>query len=224
MPETQEGNNTAARAVTVGGDLIVSALTVPSTAGAGSILVVSDTTANQGGGAVVSTTTRFYLSSNTALDASDVLLDGARTVPGLAAGTSSSGSTSVTLPSNITTGTYYIIAKADSDNAVVETRETNNTTARSTQVGSDLIVSSVTAPATGGSGAAIVVSDTTKNQGAGAAAASTTRFYLSTNSILDNSDTLLPGGRPVPSLVSGASSSGFTTLVLPPGLAVATYY
>jgi hypothetical protein len=33
----------------------------------------------------------------------------------------------VTIPAGTATGTYFIIAKADADNAVVETAETNNT-------------------------------------------------------------------------------------------------
>ena len=50
----------------------MSALTVPSTVGAGSTIVVNDMTANQGGGSVGPSTTRFYLSGNNAFDASDV--------------------------------------------------------------------------------------------------------------------------------------------------------
>src|SRR5204862_1301437 len=130
--ETQETNNTTARSVSVGGDLIVSALSVPATAGAGSAIAVSDSITNQGAGAVGASATRFYLSSNVTLDASDVPLGGARAVPALAAGATSSGSTVVTVPSNITAGTYYIIAKADADNTVVETQEANNTAARLT--------------------------------------------------------------------------------------------
>ena len=105
----------------------MSALTAPSTAGAGSTIVVSDTTANQGAGAVAASTTRFYLSSNTSLDTSDIVLAGARSVPALAGGGTSAGSVSLTIPSAVLAGTYYVIAKADADDAVVETQETNNT-------------------------------------------------------------------------------------------------
>ena len=44
----------------------------------------------------------------------------------LTAGASSAGSTSVTIPSAIATGAYYIIALADDGNVVTESNETNN--------------------------------------------------------------------------------------------------
>ena len=70
-------------------------------------------------------TTKLYLSTNTTWDAGDTYL-GSRAVPMLAAGASSAGSTSVTIPSSIATGTYYIIALTDDGNAIAETNETNN--------------------------------------------------------------------------------------------------
>ena len=94
----------------------MSALTVPSKATAGSTILVNDTTTNQRAGTVAASITRFYLSANAVLDASDILLAGSRTVPELAAGVTSTGSTSVTLPSTVAAGAYYIIAKADADN------------------------------------------------------------------------------------------------------------
>jgi hypothetical protein len=48
VAETQETNNTTLRLIQVGGDLVVSAMTVPLKAGAGTSIVVSDTTTNQG--------------------------------------------------------------------------------------------------------------------------------------------------------------------------------
>ena len=56
-----------AREITLGGDLVVSTLTVPATGGIGSTLAVSDTTRNQGAGSVGPSTTRFRIvSGNTA--------------------------------------------------------------------------------------------------------------------------------------------------------------
>ena len=49
VPETSETNNTYARAIQIGSDLVVSAITVPATTGAGMTITVGDTTANQGG-------------------------------------------------------------------------------------------------------------------------------------------------------------------------------
>jgi subtilase family serine protease len=106
-------------------DLTVSSLTVPATAGAGTTITITDTTQNNGSGNAPSSTTSFYLSGNSWLDAPDILL-GSRTVPALGAGTGSTGSTSVIIPSGTATGTFYIIAKADAPGAISESSESNN--------------------------------------------------------------------------------------------------
>ena len=203
----------------------VSAISVPATGAAGATIVVSDTTANQGGGGSPASVTRFYLSANSTLDAGDVRLDGSRAVPGLPAGASSAGSTSVTIPASTAAGTHYIIAKADDDAAIGETDETNNTRARNVSIGPDLTIStiSVSAPSVA-AGAGIIITDTTMNLGAGAAGPSATRFYLSTNAAIDAGDLLLAAGRAVPGIGGGGSSSGSTAVTIPAGTAAGRYY
>jgi subtilase family serine protease/subtilisin family serine protease len=220
--ETIETNNLATTTVQVGGDLVVSALTVPATAGAGAAVTVTDTTRNQGAGGVGASTTRFYLSTDATLDGADLALGG-RAVPALGASASHAASTVVTIPAGIAGGAYFVIARADADDAVPETIETNNTTARSIQIGADLVVSPVTAPATGGAGAAVTVTDTTRNQGGAAAGASTTAIYLSTNAVLDAGDVWL-GSRAVPALGVGATHTGSTAVTLPAGTAPGAWY
>ena len=224
VAEAWETNNTAARLVQIGGDLVVSSFTVPAAAGAGTTIVVSDTTSNTGSGDVDASVTRFYLSTNSGLDGSDLLLSGAHNVPALSAGSASSASTNVTIPAGLATGSYYLFAKADADNTVVETQELNNTTVRLIQIGGNLVVSSLTVPSKAAAGSTILISDTTTNRGAGSVSASTTRFYLSTDAVLQNSDTLLPGGRSVPDLAPGVSSSGSTMVAIPSTLAPGTYF
>src|SRR5262249_50521955 len=145
-------------------------------------------------------------------------------VPPLSTGASSSGSTTLTVPSNTAIGSFYLIAKADDDGIVTETQEANNTTARAISIGGDLVVSALTTPSQAVAGASIVVSETVKNQGGGPVGASTTRFYLSTNATWEPSDLLLSGSRSVPALDVDSSSSGSTTLTLPSGLTAGTYY
>jgi subtilase family serine protease/subtilisin family serine protease len=221
--ETQEANNTAARAFRIGGDLMVATLTLPATAAAGAEIMVSDTTRNQGGGAIMASVTRFYLSANTALDAADVLLAGYHGVPELPAGASSVASTMVMIPATIAAGTYHLFAKADADNAVAETQELNNTMLRAMQIGGDLLVSALAVPTKGAANSVIVVTDTTTNQGGGAVTASVTRYYLSTNTALDGSDIPLAGSRDVPELAGVAGNSGSTTVTIP-AVAPGTYY
>jgi subtilase family serine protease len=222
VAETVETNDTAAVPLQVGPDLIVSALGVPSTAGAGTAITVTDTTANQGSAPAAASTTALYLSTNSVLDASDVLL-GSRAVPALAAGASSSGATAIAIPAATAAGTYFVLARADADDAVGETSEGNNTSVRVLQVGPDLIDATWSIPGAVTAGVPITVSDTVKNQGGGAADASTTRFYLSANALFDAADVPL-GSRPVPALAPGATSTASTALTVPAGTPAGSYY
>ena len=224
LPETTETNNTLSRAILIGSDLVVSALTVPGNGAADSTIVVTDTTKNQGGAMAAASVTRFYLSVNSVLDSADTLLGSSRDVPPLAAGISSSGSTTMVIPAATAPGTYYIVAKADADGTLPETSETNNTYSRAIQIGSDLVVSAITMPATAGAGATITVGDTTANQGGDGAAASVTRFYLSVNSTLDGGDVLLSNTHVVPDLAAGATDVGSTTLTIPSNTATGMHY
>lgn len=127
VSETSETNNNKSKSIKIGADLIVSALTVPTSAARGSTISIKDTTKNSGGVTAGTSTTKFYLSTNTTYDAGDAYL-ASRAIPSLAAGAASGGNTSVIIPSGITTGTYYIIARADADNVVTEANESNNNT------------------------------------------------------------------------------------------------
>jgi subtilase family serine protease len=222
VSEVSERNNTYALSIKIGPDLDITALSAPAAAGAGQSIAISDTTKNQGGEAAGPCRILFFLSMDATLGAADMML-GSRSVPSLAAGASSSASTTVTVPQGTAAGVWYIIAQADGEGAVSEVSETNNTYALSFKVGSDLAVSALAAPATGGGGASIAITDTTKNQGGDAAGPSQTQFFLSTNTTLSASDVLL-GSRGVPLLAAGASSSGSTTVVIPPGTAVGNWY
>jgi subtilase family serine protease len=157
------------------------------------------------------------------LDAADVFL-GSRAVPALASGAADAAVTSLQIPPATTTGTYFVIAKADANNVVVESFETNNASpAAVVRVGPDLTVSALTAPTSATAGSTMTVSDTTKNVGGGEAPASTTQFYLSINATIDAADVLL-GSRAVAGLAAGASDSGSTALAVPAGEAPGTYY
>ena len=224
VPENNETNNVKTNGlIKIGPDLIVSALSAPASAAAGSTITVSETTRNQGGGAANASATRFFLSANSSIDASDVVL-GNRPVPPLAAGESAAGSASLVIPASTPAGTYYVIAQGDGETAVAETAETNNTRVVSgLKIGADLIVTSVSGPASAAAGATITLTDTTKNQGTGTAAASATGFYLSTDSIVGSTDVLL-GSRPVVELPAGAASTGSVSLQIPAATPIGSYY
>jgi subtilisin family serine protease/subtilase family serine protease len=217
--ENLETNNARASAVIrIGPDLIVSALTAPAAAAPGSTISVSDTTRNHGGNSAEPSTTRFYLSTNSTLDASDIVV-GTRSVPLLAVGVSSSAPASITLPTAVTPGTYYILALADAANAITESIESNNTRASTgVRIGADLQTTYVNAPAFAAAGGSISVTDTTANYGSVPAAPSSTGFYLSTNGSVDAADTFL-GSRDVGELSPGAISTATTVLQIPANIA-----
>jgi subtilase family serine protease len=223
VPESQEKNNTRAASILIGPDLTLSSLIVPARGGSGTSITVTDTTHNQGASGSGPSTTRFYLSKDYSLDAADVLLDGSRSVPGLASGSTSSGPTVVTIPAGTVPGTYSIFAKADADSAIAETSEYNNARSASIQIGPDLTLSSLVAPTRGGAGLSITVTDTVTNQGVGASAESTTRFYLSNDYSLSTSDLLLDGSRTVPGLDTGGTNSGSTVVTIPSSVAPGSY-
>jgi subtilase family serine protease len=221
--ETQEGNNTKyGLAMRVGPDLVESNITPQAAGGAGAPFVITDTVKNAGSGNAGASTTVFYLSTNGTLDASDAVL-GSRAVPPLGPTATSTGSTTVTIPDGTATGTWYILAKADANNDVPESAETNNLLYASTRIGPDLTVATVSVVSTAPAGATILITDTTKNAGGGAAPASTTRYYLSTNLTVDASDVLL-GSRAVIALAAGASDTGSASVVIPASTPAGSYY
>jgi subtilisin family serine protease len=119
-------------------DLVVSALSAPSTVGTLSAFTVTATVKNQGALEAGATTLKFYLSSNAALDAGATLL-GSREIAPLGVGVESSGSTALNIPVGKVSGTYYLIARADADDGVVEGDEANNTRSVQLQVRLEVI-------------------------------------------------------------------------------------
>ena len=119
VAESTESNNTrTSNRVLIGSDLVVTAVSAPSSAVAGNSISASDS---------------FFLSSDSSLDVSDVLL-ATRPIPSLGPGLSDGGWVALPIPVSTTAGTYFIIAKADGDNAIAEALENNDTRVRSISV------------------------------------------------------------------------------------------
>jgi hypothetical protein len=136
VPETNEGNNCKASAtqVTVSGpDLGETAVSNPPTAVTpGGTFSVTDTVQNIGNVTAATSVTRYYLSTTTSKSASSILLIGSRSIPSLVAAATSSGNASVTVPSTLANGIYFLLACADATSLVSETNESNNCRASAT--------------------------------------------------------------------------------------------
>ena len=226
--ESVENNNTKVSAVIkIGGDLTVTTVTVPATAAANQTISVTYSVKNIGTDTVAASTTRFYLSSDNLLTpgANGDVSIGGRATDSLLAGGIFTATTTLTIPAGTAAGSYYIIAMADGPDAVSEVSETNNTKASTViKIGPDLIISALGGPSTAAAGSTISITDTTKNSGAGRAATSTTGFYLSTNTVWDDTDIPL-GSRAVVALAAGTSNASTgTSLTIPAGTAPGIYY
>jgi subtilase family serine protease len=184
------------------------------------------------------TFTCYFLSSTNKVvdsstdDVTDGILLGCRYVPKLKKGAQNTGSLYVTIPKfDVISSSYYIIARADyapefskekrrKKGYVIESKEGNNQLSKSILIylsknEPDLEISSLSAPSSASPGQDISIDDTTTNSGDADVLQTLTKFYLSLDSTLDNTDVPL-GSRLVPSLSAGSGSSGTTNVTIPP--------
>lgn len=223
IAEVSENNNLRSSAgVRIGPDLLVSALTGPEIAASGGTISVGDTTINSGPDGAPASATTFYFSASSILGANDEPA-GQRQVPALSAGASHSGTATVAVPSGLAVGRYFIIAKADGADEVMEGTEGNNTRTRTVNVGPDLTAPSVTAPAAGGAGRTLAVSATISNLGLDPSGPTTAKLFLSTNASLSATDIPL-GEHPVPALAGAASATVDFPATVPADTPVGSYY
>jgi subtilase family serine protease len=143
----------------------------------------------------------------------------------LASNGAATASTLLLIPADTPPGSYYVIGRADWNTVVAETAETNNdrNSASTIKIGGDLVVSAISAPATGRASGPITVTDTTKNQGTAPVPESVTGFYLSLNGTYNSTDQFL-GSRVVGSLGPSATNTASTELIIPPGTIPGLYY
>jgi hypothetical protein len=124
QPETNESNQTRSKKISIGPDLVISALSInPGSVPAGGSITINETTKNTGGGPTGATsTTTWYLSLDKKVNAGDTVL-GAHAVPALGANGTHAKSQVVTIPAGKPSGPYWIIAEVDTANAIDEVKE-----------------------------------------------------------------------------------------------------
>lgn len=212
-----------------GPDLVTTTVSnPPASAVLGGIFTATDTVANQGLALAGASASRYFLSADPVRSGEDTPLVGDRTLPGLAAGSTSTGTASVTVSNSVAPGPYYLLACADATKAIQETQDTNNCLASAGRVlisAPDLVETSVSnPPASAAASTSLMVSDTATNQGTSVARVSTTRYYLSVDGAWDTSDRMLTGSRTVPTLAAGASSIANVTVTVPPSAPAGSYF
>jgi subtilisin len=133
LAEFNETNNVrATAAITIGRDVSVTAAADVTVTGAatvasaapGQTIAVTNAVRN-GPVAVGAFTVGFYLSTDGLFNTGDVLL-GTRSIASLAAAATNISTKNVTIPAGTAPGTYRILVRADSTNAIVEGSESNN--------------------------------------------------------------------------------------------------
>ena len=93
----------------------------------GEALFISDVTLNRGNASVADTVTRYYLSTTSPIDLEQAIFIGERNVMSLNTGEeSSSVEMPFTIPDDLATGDYYLIACADAEDTEIEASELNN--------------------------------------------------------------------------------------------------
>ena len=182
---------------------------------------------NLGGSAATSAIVRYYVSSDAVLGSGDTAV-GDAAPQNVAPLQDVLLNTNLTLPSALTQGTWFLLAQADPDSAILEQNETNNVaTAFQFQIGAptaDLVVGSVTAPTASTPGAALAVNRTLTNSGNAAAAAFKYTVFLSDNSVVSLSDQVLLTGTVAGGLAANTSDTGVDNVTLPGNLSAGRYW
>lgn len=169
--------------------------------------VVFNTSRNLGQAEAAPSTSRFYLSPDAGRSADDVLLVGSEPLPNLRVGALTNKQASVTVPSGVAPGRYYVIGCADDLGVVAEADETNNcvastaTTELTTSVPNLRAVFTVAEPARLAVGDTLYL-ETTVNQTNSRTSTGYTgaRFFLSTDALRGPGDRALPEPVKVPGL------------------------
>lgn len=201
----------------------------PQSVSAGQTIQVSDTVANTGVEFAPTFSVAIYLSEDDQITASDLLL-GFRSLAGLAAESESTGGGSVTIPTFVAEGTWYVGTVADQFLEVTEEDEANNAlTSLTTLEVVPTLLPNATAetvsfqPLTVEAGQAIDVTDSVRNTGQSAAGSFVVGIYLSADTTITTTDTLI-GLRAVPSLAVGAQSQATGAITIPPSVVPGSWY
>ncbi|WP_162915611.1 CARDB domain-containing protein [Paraflavitalea soli] len=238
--ETGGDNNirrsTAPVAITLGpwADLQVSQVKAKDTAAAADATIISYTVINKGNKATNDSTwkDKVYISLKPVWDAAASIF--IRDIPqkrNIGKDGTYQVETPIRLPGNIGGADYYVYVFTNAEKTVYEHSDTTNNTGRSNKLyvhkypPVDLVVTSVTAPATGKSGNAIAVKWSVKNEGEAITLENewSDALYLSADTVFDKDDQLVKAFTHRGNLPAGTGYIDEQNFVLPNGVS-GNYY
>ncbi|EHR68926.1 CARDB domain-containing protein,subtilase family protease [Burkholderiales bacterium JOSHI_001] len=206
-------------------DLTVAGVAGPSAAALGTTITVNVTVGNTSGSATPASVLNLLVSRDGIVSPDDVVLANAP-VPSIGPASQVVVPVTVTLPSSLGEGIFFLAAVVDPANQVSESNESNNAASGNVMVVNraavDLLPGAVSGPATGTVGTAITVSATVQNQGSAASVPTTLSFYLSSDATITTGDLLL-GTASINALAAGGSQAASGAVTLPAGLAAGSY-
>jgi predicted secreted protein len=126
--------NTGYRASAARPDLIVTTVTGPTTGTRGNKITVKWQVRNQGTAKAGAQYSRLYFSTDTTISTADSAAATCYHSAGIAVGTTQTCSASVTIPTSLAPGAYYLGAIADYTGLITEANETNNAKAAATSI------------------------------------------------------------------------------------------
>jgi subtilase family serine protease len=211
-------------------DLTLTALGTSATlVSLGGTFSVSSSVKNVGGSAAGAFVTAFSLSRDGAFGgADDVPFAATRSLSSLSAGSTSTGSTTLTIPVGTPLGSYVLCASADGANAVSESNESNNalcTTSTLVVSAPDLRVSALSPLSTTvARRAKLKISNTVTNEGGVSSKKCAVAFALSTDPFWSGDDRGFATRRSLVAIAAGSSSTATTSPTVPADTPPGFYY
>ncbi|MFO7657441.1 MAG: CARDB domain-containing protein [Bacteroidales bacterium] len=231
IPEKSEDNNISFIDFTIYPpfvDLTVENLSLTnSTVTQGEQLYITCRIRNKGNSTATSSYTGFYLSPDTILDNSDLLL-GYKYTYSLSSNDYSYESYNANIPSGYDTGQYFILVAADYQNAVNESDESNNVVYKSFKIIEQNIDLEITALGVNNNsmpaGSYCYINYTIRNNGLTRCTYTTTRFYLSKDTVLNPLEDTYLGNYSNYSIGAGSYDNNNAYITIPSTIKNDNYY
>jgi len=162
-------------------------------------------------------TLKFYLSDDALWDPSDVELTPAPRSLGLGPGASWATAPTLAIPASVTTGSKFLIARADALGEIFEADEDNNTQAIPIEIGDfvDLQITAVSGPAAAATGRPMTASFTVRNAGTAPAGPFRVSVFLAPGVEPTPGAGTELGGKDIAGLAAGASLAGTVVAIVP---------